>query len=386
MRVLHITASYKPAYVYGGPVFSLSALAEALAQQGVTTHVFTTNANGDQNLDVDTKQTHQIAGVSVRYYKRYLKGFFFSPALMRAVWKYCKTYDIVHINSWWNVVSVSACMICLWRGVSPVLSLRGTMSDFSFNNNKVWIKRFFHQLAGRHLLGRCRIHFTGKGELENAKKWFTPASHFILNNVTDIPPMYKPGNSASDNLEITFLGRLHPIKNLEMLFEAMKGFDFPCILKVYGQGEAEYVTKLKSEAGENVRWMGWVEGDDKFNALRSADIFILISQYENFGNVLVEALSQGTAVICAQGIGISDFIEDNDLGWTVIPKVDEIRNVITSAWKDKEKRRRIRETASRIVMSTFSAHVLGAEYVREYQETAEMMNPVTKTRSSIINL
>ena len=32
MRILHITASYKPAYIYGGPIYSVAALCEGLVE------------------------------------------------------------------------------------------------------------------------------------------------------------------------------------------------------------------------------------------------------------------------------------------------------------------------------------------------------------------
>ena len=368
LKVLNVTASYKPAYVYGGPVFSLSALAEALVQQGVITHVFTTTANGAENLYVDTSITHQIEGVSVRYYKRYLGGLFFSPKLILDLWKYCRTYDVVHINSWWNFISVLSCVVCLLRHVTPVLSLRGTMSDFTFDHKKVWLKKGFHQFAGRYLLRKCHIHFTSKGELESARRWFKPNRYFILRNVIVIPPVNLIGIEIHSSLELAFLGRLHPIKNLELLIEAVNGLDFPCVLKIYGQGDPDYMRNLKSKAGKNVCWLGWVEGEEKFKALRDADIFVLISWYENFGNVLVEALSQGTAVICTKEIGIADFVEDQDLGWTVIPSVIEVRKTIEKARHEIQKRNRIREIAPKIIELTFSSLVLGEKYVVEYQK------------------
>ncbi|HLF63648.1 MAG TPA: glycosyltransferase [Saprospiraceae bacterium] len=376
MKVLHITASYKPAYIYGGPVFSISALTEALAQNGVGTDVYTTTANGHENLKLDTSKTYRIDGVSVKYSPRYLGGLFFSPKLMKDLWKHCKIYDVVHIHSWWNFVSIFACVVCLIRCVTPVLSLRGTMSDFSFDNKKVWVKKLFHECVGSFLLKRCNIHFTSAGELANARRWFSPARYFILRNITVIPPVSQSGTETHNSFELVFLGRLHPIKNLEILIDAIKGLDLPCRLKIYGQGDPDYVKRLKSRAGENVQWMGWVEGEEKFKALRDADIFVLISQYENFGNVLVEALSQGTAVICARGIGISDFVEEKDLGWTVIPEVEEVRKTLSYAKHDIQKRNRIRETAPRIVDLTFSAHALGGKYAEEYQKNYAHANPI----------
>jgi glycogen synthase len=58
MKILHIIASYKPAYVYGGPVMSVSMLAEQLALAGNQVDVYTTTANGKTELPVKTG--HQV--------------------------------------------------------------------------------------------------------------------------------------------------------------------------------------------------------------------------------------------------------------------------------------------------------------------------------------
>ena len=60
MRILHITASYKPAFIYGGPTMSVAKLCEALgglevrslgvkgfeAFNDIEVEVLTTTANG----------------------------------------------------------------------------------------------------------------------------------------------------------------------------------------------------------------------------------------------------------------------------------------------------------------------------------------------------
>src|SRR5207247_3668361 len=46
VKVLHVTAYYAPAYVYGGPPRSVHGLVLALQRQGVDVDVFTTDANG----------------------------------------------------------------------------------------------------------------------------------------------------------------------------------------------------------------------------------------------------------------------------------------------------------------------------------------------------
>ena len=104
MKILHITASYKPSFIYGGPIYSVSALCEALVKSKVrslmynSTHpllynleVITTLANGKEELPYPSGELKIIEGVPVRYFKRWTKDHsHFSSALLWHLWKKLK--------------------------------------------------------------------------------------------------------------------------------------------------------------------------------------------------------------------------------------------------------------------------------------------------------
>ena len=46
IRVLHVSAYFAPAFVYGGPPRTIHALCKALGAAGVDVEVMTTTANG----------------------------------------------------------------------------------------------------------------------------------------------------------------------------------------------------------------------------------------------------------------------------------------------------------------------------------------------------
>ena len=63
MKILQITASYKPSFIYGGPIYSVAALCEALVKSEIRSleskspnslvsnvEVITTLANGKEEL------------------------------------------------------------------------------------------------------------------------------------------------------------------------------------------------------------------------------------------------------------------------------------------------------------------------------------------------
>jgi tRNA A37 N6-isopentenylltransferase MiaA len=112
---------------------SVAMLCEALVNADISAEVFATTANGAVELPVEAGKAVMIDGVTVTYFKRITKDHtHFSPALVKALWKRVKEFDVVHIHAWWNLVSVLSCMVALIKGIPVVLSPRGTLSDYSF--------------------------------------------------------------------------------------------------------------------------------------------------------------------------------------------------------------------------------------------------------------
>ncbi|NNU34836.1 glycosyltransferase [Mucilaginibacter sp. S1162] len=114
MKILQINASYKPAYIYGGPTMSVAKLSEQLVNAGNEVTVFTTTANGKYELAIDPNKSILVDGVSVTYFKRITKDHsHLSPGLLLNLWRNVRKFDIIHIHAWWNLVSVFSAFIAL---------------------------------------------------------------------------------------------------------------------------------------------------------------------------------------------------------------------------------------------------------------------------------
>ena len=70
VRVLHVSAYYAPAFVYGGPPRSIHGLCLALRRRGVDVSVYTTDANGVATLPPHLTEPHEYEGVPVTYFPR----------------------------------------------------------------------------------------------------------------------------------------------------------------------------------------------------------------------------------------------------------------------------------------------------------------------------
>src|SRR5213082_1525976 len=116
MDILFVTPSYKLAYCYGGPTISVSQLAEALVENGHKVTVYTTTANGEKELDVETGKQVSLNGVSVFYFKRITGDHtHISIPLWRRLMKNAGLFDIIHLQSWWSSLILGSAIICVLK-------------------------------------------------------------------------------------------------------------------------------------------------------------------------------------------------------------------------------------------------------------------------------
>ncbi|RZM21383.1 MAG: hypothetical protein EOO88_33455, partial [Pedobacter sp.] len=222
MKVLHIVPFYKPAFIYGGPIASVSKLCESQQRAGAEVTVITTNANGKaSDLEVETGNFIMVDGVMVRYFDSISNdNTFVSFKLWRYLYTSCRDYDIIHIHTWWNFLVLGAALICRLRKVKVVLSPRGMLSEYIFNSTNSGIKKGLHRLFGRSLLKTTIFNATSQQEYDECKTLIPGWLGFVLPNVIDLPAI-EIIKSDNEIFTLSFLSRIDPKKGLEFVFEAM---------------------------------------------------------------------------------------------------------------------------------------------------------------------
>jgi glycosyltransferase involved in cell wall biosynthesis len=121
-------------------------------------------------------------------------------------------------------------------------------------------------------------------------------------------------------IRILFLGWLDREKGIFDLIDAFaelyKRFSF-LELNIAGEGEASRAARLRvKEHGlfGSVKFLGWVTGEQKINALSTATIFCLPSRFEGLPNAMIEAMAAGLPVIVTPVGAIPDVISDKKNG------------------------------------------------------------------------
>jgi glycosyltransferase involved in cell wall biosynthesis len=375
LKVLQINASYKPAYLYGGPTMSVSKLCEQLVKTGVKVNVFTTTANGPAELPVLKNKCINVDGADVIYFKRITKDHsHFSPALLMKLWKDVKKYDLVHIHAWWNLVSILSAFIAIVRKVPVLVSPRGTLSSYSFNNKNSPLKKTFHNLLGKRLLDRSYIHATSTAEQKALSEIIQPKKIFNISNFVKLPE-HARSEKLPDGpvLKLLFLSRIEEKKGLDILLYALPLINIPYRLTIAGDGDKSYIDELKDIAlnnltSSNISWIGF-QNEAKFDVLRDHHLLILPSYNENFGNVVIESLSVGTAVLISEYVGLADYVNENNFGWLCGTDVTSIsRNINDISINKQDDLVRIRKNAPSKIYEDFNEDKLVQKYIEKYTQ------------------
>ncbi|MFD0941979.1 XrtY-associated glycosyltransferase XYAG1 [Pedobacter boryungensis] len=386
IKILQISAAYKPAYIYGGPTMSVAKLCEVLAENKVHVEVLTTTANGKTELDVNINKVQQVEGVNVTYFKRLTKDHtHFSPTLLLALrsrirGQQSKSNDnklIIHIHAWWNLISIFSCQIAKWYNIPVILSPRGMLTNYTLGNRNGTFKSIIHTIMGKKLLTYCHIHATSEKEKQDILQFIQPKSLTVIPNLVELsknktkqlPQSFK----QEDPFKLIFLSRIEEKKGLELLFESLSGLTINWNLTIAGSGEDQYVKSLKEKAKnlkiqDRIKWIGQVKSADKFKVLADHHLMVLTSYNENFANVVIESLSVGTPVLIANEVGLSDYVKDKKLGWVTSLSPQDIQQNLILAFNDDELKSKIRANAPKIISEDFDEKNLIQKYITFYNQ------------------
>jgi D-inositol-3-phosphate glycosyltransferase len=153
--------------------------------------------------------------------------------------------------------------------------------------------------------------------------------------------------SASEQLQILFVGRIARVRRIELLLQAASQLHIPFHLTIAGGEEKTssvtrtgYLNELKQLTKQlnlenKVTFVGKKTPQELKILYQSADIFVYPSLYENFGQPLLEAAAHGLPLI-STSVGIArDIIIEGETGYKVSGKPEEIKDRIESLRNNK---------------------------------------------------
>lgn len=153
---------------------------------------------------------------------------------------------------------------------------------------------------------------------------------------------------------LLYVGPFFKRKRISILLVAMPKIlrNIPDVhLILIGEGEQlKYCKKLvyKLKIEKNVSFLGFVDDKDLVKYYASSNIFILPSENEGFGQVILEAMASKIPVVCSNILPMSELIKTGGLTFNLNDPIDLSRKVI-ELLKDKQKLEDMKENAYKLV-------------------------------------
>ena len=306
----------------------MHGLCRALAARGHDVQVFTTSVDGPVDSAVPLATPVDLDGVKVWYFpSRVLRRLYWSPPMARALARRIGEFDIAHLHALFVWPVWAAARAARRAGVPYVVAPRGMLEKALIRKKKRLMKSVLMAAVGRRLLeGAAAIHVTSAREAAEAMAFgFALAAVHEVPNGVDVDEPGAPGAVSHAVAVILggapfvlFIGRISWKKGLDRLITAMT--HAPGVrLVVAGPDEEGYRQTLAAQVGvaglgSRVGWAGPVHGADKAALLAHAQVLVLPSYSENFGNVVLEAMAAGCPVVVTPEVGIADIVRDSGAG------------------------------------------------------------------------
>ena len=259
--------------------------------------------------------------------------------------------DLVHCYGLYNLLCPAAALLALRAGRPYVLEPLGMYTPRARN---LWPKRAYNRLLtswmSRHA---AQVIATSAGEMEELAGLVPPPRLSLRRNGIDLeryqslppPEKFRADHGILDGERvILYIGRISPIKNLGQLVEAYHAASLertrlilvgPALEPDYHRTLLELISRLDLE--RRVLLPGPLYGEEKLSALAAADLFVLPSLMESYGNAAAEAVAAGVPVLLTDSCGIAPQIHGR-AGMAVPADVQALADGLQRMMEDRESR------------------------------------------------
>jgi len=292
-------------------------------------------------------------------------------------------YDIVHINTSLGHKGVLRDSVYILIGKlflkKIVVFVRGWDPDFNTN-----VSPIIFSIFKRLYFGADCLIVLGHKIKETMEGW--GCKHRIFVETTIVDDGLLRGFDIEAKLvslskyhctNILFLARVEKDKGI---YEAIDAFELLSLtnknikLNIAGNGSELVNAKLYAETKKLTRifFLGYVREQDKIDAFKTADIYILPSYHEGMPNSLLEAMAFGLPVITRPVGGIVDFFENGKMGFMTESRSPEVfANLIEKLISDTELRNKMALYNFQFARKRFLASEVVKRLEKIYQDTLD---------------
>lgn len=319
ITVLAFSGHYLPGYKGGGPIKTIKNLFDQ-AGADVSFKLITSDRDlGDAvpYTSVKCGSWNKVGKAEVFYAQPSMLGYKQIAKILVD-----KKYDIIYLNSFFSPrYSFIPLLISKLLSQKVVLGPRGEFSEgaLSLKSQK---KQLFIKLYKFFRLDRGMVFQASSDyEAEDIRRVLGPKVDIKI--AEDIGAQEFAGALSprtSKGLNVVFISRISPMKNLLAALEMLKHVHDPVHYDIYGPIEdREYWTKCEAVIDTlpshiQVEHKGELTPEKVVPTMREYDLFFMPTKGENYGHVIAEALCAGLPILIADTTPWRN-LQEQGIGW-----------------------------------------------------------------------
>ena len=373
MKVLNINVSLDPV-TGGGTAERTFQMSRFIAKAGISCSILTTD------IGLTLEHREKLKGIELLACPCLWERFYLPRCSYGQIKRLIESADIVHLMGHWSFLNALAYLLIRRAGKPYVVCPAGALPIYGRSRN---LKRFYNWVIGRKIIqnANCCIAIT-ESEIPQMEKYGVTSDKIVvipnginLDEVTSQDTCgFRKRYGLEDTKFLLFVGRLSPIKGPDLLLRAFCKLKdaFPAYGLVFAGPDGGMLSELKKIAsecdlGERAHFVGYLGGEEKFQAYREADLLVIPSRQEAMSIVVLEAGSVGTPVLLTDRCGFSD-ISDIGGGLVVSACAEGLEKGLAELLSDRAKLQSMGSELMRYTREKFSWDVIVNSYRRLYDQ------------------
>lgn len=301
--ILILIGAFWPGHEATGPNLSIKALCETLGDRFEFRIVARDRAFGAAEPLVEAGRWHDLGYAKARYLPVGRTGAQGLAKLLRDT-----PHDILLLNGFFDREFTIPALIARRLGrtsrAQVILSPRGEFSGgaLGLKGGRKAAYRQLVTLAG--LMRGVTFHVTSEAERSDVRAAFPAHRIELIGNARPAFPLptHRP-RGEGEPFRAAFLGRISPVKGLDVALETLAQVRAPVAYSIYGPISdpahwahcRELIAALPSHVTAEHR--GELTNAEVAEAMAGQDLMFMPSRSENFGHAIFESLCSGTPVL-----------------------------------------------------------------------------------------
>jgi glycosyltransferase involved in cell wall biosynthesis len=364
MKILHVITECE--LHHGGPSINLINLVEEQNKMGFLSHIATTHSKFNS---YKSKNFQTVKKFIYSFKTNFPKSINYSKEFKKFIDNNISNYDILHIHGLYRYPVSYAAYKSGKLKIPYIIRPHGSLDPFLHNksNNSLILKKCWRYFIDFPNLKKCNaIHATSQMEKIKIKKLRLNNKIFINSNfISSFFFEKKLKKKPKKNYNyILFLGRINFKKGLDILIPAFKKISDEYknykLLLVGPNNERYLQIKInplikKYNISKKVKYHKPIYGKKLLGVYNRSILFILPSYTENFGNTVIEAMSQGIPVVISNNLDLSSQFKKHKIAKICKCEVKSLYDSIKSVISNKKDTLIMKKKAMKYVSNNFAS-------------------------------